>query len=756
MFTSPALPSIVLVLTLALSSCAAPKEEKREAPAANTAQVAAAEAALVEQITHTPDVDKIDNSLRHDQQALIALASWGPANEPEQKAVAEARQAISLVKAARDAAEKNKQIAFEAKNLYGQKLQAYQSALADAEAARKARAKAMSALAAAQKEHDDAWAAVSAARDLSLKAVSDPAATPAQKASADAALARATVRAEQAAALVNTRTIELQASQQSGQSQLAGGLSAAAEATARAGASYAEKAGIATRALEELNRALSEEKKAMSTVHALNRARAKVVADTLANAAFQLTQAQASSESAAAAAKSATASKQNAESRLAGALKDAASAKDQVSATAEASARAARLAQQKAQEKAQADSEAARAQQELAAAKLAFDASNSVSSKSAADAWRASKALSDASARAEKAEQAANWAAKAHEQKNSPESQKAMDTLRAAAVKAAEELKAAREALPALKEKSEADAAVTARAKAELDAKLLAARQASSLAATAARDKAQADASVAATTKAAAAAIASSQARAAEAERAKSAALAASEASARAEQQAAAAAQAAREARQHHERVYAKVEAYKLSVNRSEQEELSDEQKLYAAALWAKVPEGNFWTSLVIAEVRENLDKLEKARDINDWCPGYWSATEHQREVCWLRLIGAIVKFESSFKPEDKFREPSGAWSVGLLALSPKECKRYETVEMLQKPLLNLSCGIAKLAGFVERDGYLHGPSEAPGASRYWSTLRTPYTQRKPDGSGHYKLGKKNEIQAFTHPYRSY
>ena len=67
-------------------------------------------------------------------------------------------------------------------------------------------------------------------------------------------------------------------------------------------------------------------------------------------------------------------------------------------------------------------------------------------------------------------------------------------------------------------------------------------------------------------------------------------------------------------------------------------------------------------------------------------------------------MIGGLVKFESNFKPDDSFRESNGNWSVGLMALSPKECRSYETVDLLKQPLLNLSCGIGKFADLVVRE----------------------------------------------------
>jgi hypothetical protein len=753
---SKVMPSLSLVISLLLLTACAKQEAPRQSSATSETKIAAADAAFVEQVTNTPSVDKINKSLEADQADLLQLASWGPGNDTERQALQTARDKITSVRAARDLAEREKQTALSAKNVYESKLQAYRQALAEAEAARKARAKATAALSAAQKEHDDAWAAVAAAREAQQRIVSEPKSTPEQKAAAEAAVAKASTRADQAAATLETRTQDLRAAQESNQSVLSSTVNSSAEVANRAGADYAAKANVATRALESLNFALSEEKKAMTVIHALNRERARVVTETLANAALDLSRATNAADSARAAAANSNAAKDSADKRLAGAERDAAQAQTAASAAAEASARAVYPTQLKAEAKKSADAVAALAASEYAAAKSTFDSANAVSSKSAAEAWRATKAVADATARVEKARQSANWATKVSEQKKSPEAQKSLETLQAALAKAEEELKIAQDALPALKAKAEADAAVTAATKAEADAKLRAHNQAASLAATAAKEKAQADASLAAAQRAAAAAAASEKARAAELEKARLAAASASSTAATANQKNQEAARRLTEARSHYERVYTKVEAYKLSPTRSEQEELSDEQRLYSAALWSKTPEGNYWTSLVISATREHLNKLEKARDINDWCPGYWQASEHQREVCWLRLFGGLVKFESSFKGDTKFHEGGGVWSIGLMALSPKECKGYETEELLKKPLFNLRCGIGKFANLVERDGYIDGPESGRGAAAYWSTLRQPYTKPRPNGDGHYKLGKKYEIKVFTTVFRDY
>jgi|GEM_PF-5651533 len=742
--------SQVLIVTTLLSACG-----KGESPraATTTAPVSQGNATTSDPAVLTSKV-AADESIAYSQplsidanadQQMIQLASWGPITSTEESALGTAKEKIQLVKAARVVADQNKKIALDAKAVYTAKLQVYQQFLAEADTSRKARAKAMVALSAAQKELDDAWSAVSAARDAYNKAITDPKATAEQKAAAEGALAKANSRAEQAAALTETRTAELQTSQRSSQALLTSSVTSSAQAASTAGTEYAAKVAVAARAVEAVNFAVTEEKKAMSVIFAINKNRAKVVAETLADAAFSLTQARAAAENARDNAKTAEASRAAAANRMSVASRDAANAKQAAANATENAARARLVALEKSQAKTEADAVAATTLKAYSDAKSIQDSAQSASGKAAAEAKLAAKALADATAKAAAATKAVETATP----EKLAEAQAALTSVTDAqrAAQAQSELASAR---------ATELSASAAQAKAEADSKLAAYRQASASATTAAKEKATADAVAANTAKAAANASSASTSADASSERAAAASGAANRASQLANEKQAAANQAETAAREKYHTVYSQNEAYRLSVTKSESEENADEKKLYAAALWANVPEGKYWTSLVMASVRKNLSSLERARDLNDWCPGYWEASDHHRDVCWLRLLGGLVKFESSFKPDDKFKEPSGNWSVGLMALSPKECKNYETIGLLQQPLLNLSCGIGKFADLIERDGYIAGTGKNMGAAAYWSTLRAPYKQLKPDGSGYYNLGKKNDILPFSTTYRNY
>jgi hypothetical protein len=170
----------------------------------------------------------------------------------------------------------------------------------------------------------------------------------------------------------------------------------------------------------------------------------------------------------------------------------------------------------------------------------------------------------------------------------------------------------------------------------------------------------------------------------------------------------------------------------------------------YNSAVWVKVKNSNTWTDAVIAAVDSQITSFERARDVEDFCPGYSKASKHSHETCWLRLIGGVVEFESSFNPTDSFKEPSGDMSVGLLALSPNECANAPTEAALKDPVKNLVCGITIMARLIATDGFIDGPVSGRGASAYWSTLRAPYIL------GKYHLGKKDQIVSITKLYSAY
>lgn len=177
----------------------------------------------------------------------------------------------------------------------------------------------------------------------------------------------------------------------------------------------------------------------------------------------------------------------------------------------------------------------------------------------------------------------------------------------------------------------------------------------------------------------------------------------------------------------------------------------------HRASLWApRVKTSLPWTRTVLSVVRARIKDLEHARDIEQFCPGYSSATSSQREICWLRLVGGVVEFESSFQPDEPpFHEGNGVYSVGLMALSAGECPNAPTQKALMNAVENLICGVNKMAYLVGRGKAIAGPRNE-GASAYWSTLRPAHKKWDPVRQRWLYLGKKELIVARTRVFKEF
>lgn len=175
-----------------------------------------------------------------------------------------------------------------------------------------------------------------------------------------------------------------------------------------------------------------------------------------------------------------------------------------------------------------------------------------------------------------------------------------------------------------------------------------------------------------------------------------------------------------------------------------------DPNPSFRGAPWAAVEDTQDWTAAVLRVLGTRMADFEQAADKEEFCPGYRTAPISLKNVCWVRVIGAVAQLESDFNPNDAFREPNGNWSVGLLSLSPNECANAPTKEQLLDPIKNLVCGVNKMAALIRRDHYIDGPEGQRGAASYWSTLREPY-----ENAG-YQVGKKFEVIKITSKFDEY
>ena len=166
-------------------------------------------------------------------------------------------------------------------------------------------------------------------------------------------------------------------------------------------------------------------------------------------------------------------------------------------------------------------------------------------------------------------------------------------------------------------------------------------------------------------------------------------------------------------------------------------------------AAWANVSGADAWTDSVLTDLALHRARLERAHDVEDFCPGYSAATDFQKDTCWLRIVSAMAYFESTFRPTATYVESSGRTSVGLLMMAPDHCPNASSVEKLKDPIANLECARPRLELLVARDSVLSG-DDTHGGSAYWSVLRAPYQV------GSLFLGRKPHILLFTKSYRAY
>jgi len=178
--------------------------------------------------------------------------------------------------------------------------------------------------------------------------------------------------------------------------------------------------------------------------------------------------------------------------------------------------------------------------------------------------------------------------------------------------------------------------------------------------------------------------------------------------------------------------------------------------------LWeAANSQGAMWTGYALQVVEgEASSLLDGAQDIGQFCPRYYQLNTQEKANFWVYLMSTVAKYESDFKPTDRYREPGmgvdpithqHVESEGLLQLSYQDergrpfCKfdwshdkslaANSPQKTILNPLTNLECGIDILAQQVREH---HRISINAGA--YWSTLET--------GN---RYGKIPQIRALTH-----
>lgn len=125
------------------------------------------------------------------------------------------------------------------------------------------------------------------------------------------------------------------------------------------------------------------------------------------------------------------------------------------------------------------------------------------------------------------------------------------------------------------------------------------------------------------------------------------------------------------------------------------------------------------WTRDLLTAITAQKRRLEAARDLETWCPGYHSATSEQQNECFVRLFTGISAWESSNNPREL---GDGGRSVGLMQIGAFNCRRERFgAGALMTPRANTACGVRLAADLIARDGVIS--SEGPVRGR-WGTTR--------------------------------
>jgi hypothetical protein len=191
-----------------------------------------------------------------------------------------------------------------------------------------------------------------------------------------------------------------------------------------------------------------------------------------------------------------------------------------------------------------------------------------------------------------------------------------------------------------------------------------------------------------------------------------------------------------------------KTAATKPSVRRSAPAPVLDNIEAYhRIAPWSRVPGSMLWTRQAVESIQAHMTSLNRARDINEFCPGYTrsTTTESQHIACWIRILGGIMEKESGFRTNDSLIENSGEASVGLLAMSAGQCPNAPSSRALKNPVKNIDCAVNVMAYWIHRDGYISGPRNQ-GAARNWSCLQKPHKVYVRSIRKKVRVGFKQEI----------
>ncbi len=125
---------------------------------------------------------------------------------------------------------------------------------------------------------------------------------------------------------------------------------------------------------------------------------------------------------------------------------------------------------------------------------------------------------------------------------------------------------------------------------------------------------------------------------------------------------------------------------------------------------WDQSSKGEVWTQAAIKALQEHGSDLPAMvpKDIDNYCPGYKTASTEDREAFWAGLLSSLAKHESTWR--ETAVGGGGRW-FGLVQISPGTARAYGCEAKSGSALLdgskNLSCAIRIMNRTVTRDGVI-------------------------------------------------
>lgn len=165
-------------------------------------------------------------------------------------------------------------------------------------------------------------------------------------------------------------------------------------------------------------------------------------------------------------------------------------------------------------------------------------------------------------------------------------------------------------------------------------------------------------------------------------------------------------------------------------------------------------PKRDRWSRHVFEQIYRNFDILDRAHDMDLFCPNYYNLNHDERVNVWGQLIAAMSWFESGWNKKARFPEPRlgidpvtnrTVHSEGLLQLGYADAmwRSYCDFDWTQDiqfedddirktifdPYLNLTCGIGILTSQIKKYERIIIKQGA-----YWAVIKKDHRNQKING----------------------